>query len=456
MITTNKRATESFIVAAAGATTIPTSGTLNNTTTGNVNLTNGQIGVISADLGGSVAPYTFVDATPTLAEAPVIQFVQGTSASASVANSQGSATYPLWARPFEYTNRIDGRNKGIRVTKQAFRPATHSVWTIGAIDGATSGAINVLDETKYSININYRGYRLEETYSSEQSASLRSTITTPDFTALATAEPLDWIVSHFVYDINRNSEYFQLGARWQGSDPIVAFGVGVALSGPGGTAAGTEIATLTAGSSLNVFVYGGVTRTITLTAEMVASIQAAATASSFTHIMTIDLANAGTTTGGTATGIMLMALDSRLAYVDYIPHVKIRLRVNVPAGFDYSTVAVTERVAADEGQGYGRVLDLLYKATQGQRKYAQRHDEDPVINFPSPIDTAQNYTVYNVLHGNSEQVDTFNMVYSPYREIICIPRYSTGTTAHAAIALVDAVWTNWLPSTGNAAMITLD
>lgn len=450
MINTNKRATESFLVSLAAQNTIKDSGTsatLVNSATGNVNLNNGQLGIVSMSSFGSVAPWGFTDATPSLAEAPVIAIVQGTSASASV--SSATATYPLWVRPFEISNPINGRNKSVVVTKQPFRLASHNVWVVGAPTGGAD-EINVLDETLYELVIGYRGRRVEEFYSQENAANLPITFTTPDFTTLATAEPIDWIVSKAVYEINRNSFLFNIGARYQGNDPVVAFAVGTTAG------SGTLISGLTAGSTVNVFVYDGITRTLTLTAEMVASIQAAATASGHTYIYNTDMANAGTSTGGTAEGIMIMGLDSKTAYVDYVPQLKTRLIVSIPSGFDYTTVYNSEEVKTDEGQGYSRQLDLLYKATQGQRKYAQRHVLDPVVNFASPILDGEQYTVYNILHGNSEQVDTFNMVYSPYREIICIPRYSSGTTPNAALTELETALDSWLVSTGNTAVKTID
>lgn len=454
MLHNNKRATESFLVTLPSLGTMPTSGTLVDSSTGNVNVANGRLGVIAASPYGSVAMNSFVDGSPTIAEAPVIQLVQGTSASGAVATTQ--VKYPLWVRPFEASNPIDGRSKSITVTKQPFRASAHNIWVVGDPASVDTNPINVLDETDYKIGINFRSRRGEEMFSKEQAASLVVSKTTPNFTALSTALPIDWIVTQFVYEINRNSEYFQLGARYQGTDPVVAFAVGEANSGPAGAAAGVEIAALTAGTVVNVFVYNGVTRTITLTQEMVDSLQAAATDSSFTYILTSNLSEAGTTSGGSAYGMFIMALDNRTAYVDYIPQIKVRLRVSLMAGFDYQTVALTEPVKADEGQGYGRVLNLIYRATQGQRKYSQIHTEDPYINFSSPVVEDEEYVVYNILHGNSEQVDTFNVVYSPYREILCIPRYSTGTTANPLIAAFDSFMNAWLASSGNANIVTLD
>lgn len=442
---TSRRRTESFIVNLAGATTIPTSGTLSNSTTGNVNLTNGQLGIVAASPFGSVAFNSFTDDTPTVAEAPIIQIVQGTPYSAAVATS--NVAYPLWVRPYEATSPIDGRNQNLLVTKQAFRVAKHNVWVVGEPSATTTGQINALDETEYALHIAYQGRRVEYSYSIEQAASSTFSITTPNFTALSTAEPVDWIVQKMAYEINRSSSYFNLGARWTGNNPVVALAV------TDDTGGDYEIAALTVGATVNVFSYQGVTRALTLTKEMLDSLQAAATASGFTYVNTIDLTAAGTALN---TGIFIMSLDARQAYVDYVPEIKTSIRVGLTRGFDYLTVTNTNTVASDEGQGYSRQLELLYQATAGQRKYAQRHTEDPVVKFASPIVDGQTYHVYNVLHGSATQIDHANIDHQPFREIIAIPRYSSGTTTNAVIATFETAINAYLASSGsNATIVTL-
>jgi len=98
---------------------------------------------------------------------------------------------------------------------------------------------------------------------------------------------------NFGYEVNRNSSAFLSNNRYRGTSPVVAFAVGVANSGPAGAAAGTAISSLTAGTVFAVFTYKGIARSITLTQEMINSLTEAATDSAFTHVFTIDLANAG-------------------------------------------------------------------------------------------------------------------------------------------------------------------
>lgn len=443
MIPTNsqKRGVETFVVARASQTLMPTTGTLVDSTTGNVNLQNGQLGIVSVSSFGTVALNSFVDATPSFQEAPVIAIYQGTQYSQNVVGS--SATYPLWVRPFEKTQDISGRNNNVIVTKQAFRLGSHNIWVLGNVAGAANGTINVADETEYRLNVGFRSRRYDELMATQvQSANLTISKTTPDFTGLSYANDdlkRDWIVANFGYEVNRNSTAFLSFNRYRGTSPVIALAVGT------DSAAGTQISTLAAGAALAVFTYKGIVRNVILTEEMVTSIKAAALASNFTYVYTIDLANAGSSTGGTATGLMFVALDHKPVYEDWIPQVKVRLQVGLPAGFDFNTVQVREFRSADEGQGYSRQLDLWYKNTAGQRKYTQKHTTDPVINFPSPIETEVKYITYIINHGNTSNPDINSLVYSPKKEVVLIP--STNTILESTF---DATLNAWLSSSTNS------
>ena len=460
MNTSNKRPVESFVVAKQGQTAIPSSGTLNNTN-GNVNLNDGQLGVVSDSVYGTVALNAFTDATPTIAEAPVIAIYQGNSNSGSM--NTASATYPLWVRPYERTSPIDGRGEVV-VTKQVYRGPAHSTWIVGDATGE-AGEINVLDETEYTLTTMFRGRRVEEFYSSQQAASLITSVTTPNFTTLGKTETegRSWLVHNLAYDINLNSTALNVNPRRPHKSPVVAFAIdttGASGDAIGENMGGSASTALAAGDAVGVVNTDAGVRSITLTEAMATSIKNAALALAGGvianlewSIVTIDLASAYT---DTADLIMLMALDETTAYVDYIPQVKVRLEVGLTRGFDYSTVTNAQYVYADPGQGDGRSLNLWYAATQGQRKYNLRHVEDPVVNFSTtPFSTSITYCVYNIKHSSSRQVDTFNTVLQPFNEVIAIPTFSSGTTPNNVITLLDTAFNAYLASTThNTAIIT--
>lgn len=451
MIPTNsqKRGVETFVVARATQTLMPNAATtLVDSATGNINLANGQLGIFSVSPFGSAAVNTIIDATPTLAEAPVIAIYQGTQYSQNVVGS--SATYPLWVRPFEKTQDIDGRQNTIIVTKQAYRLAAHNVWILGNAEAAASGKINVANETEYRLNIGFRSRRYDELMATQvQSANLTISKTTPHFTDLGYASDAlkrDWIVTNFGYEVNRNSTAFLSFNRYRGTSPVIALAVGT------DSTAGTLISSLNAGDALAVFTYNGIVRSVTLTEEMVTSIKAAATAANpdITYVYTIDLANAGSTVGGTATALLFVALDHKPVYEDWIPQVKVNLQVGLPAGFDFNTVNCVSVNNLDEGQGYSRQLNLWYQNTAGQRKYTQKHTTDPVINFPSPIVDGEKYNTYIIHHGTTSNPDINSLVYAPKREVILIP--SSNTTLDGNFG---SLLNLWLTDTKNTAIKTL-
>ncbi len=459
MISTNRRAPENFLVAAAGQTALSNAAnsgsSINNGLA--VLLNDGQLGIVAASAFGTVALNNFTDGTPTVQEAPIIQIYQGNANSSNPSLAQASATYPLWARPYEVTAPIDGRGRVV-VTKQAYRTPLHNVWVIGSEDGNTD-AINVLSNTEYRLSIAFRGRRQEEMYTGEQTTVIHPTLTTPDFSStglnLTNEQAIDYITTYMVYNINRNSKALTMNTRFQSKAPVVAF----LISSAGG--AGTEIGGLSpiaAGDVISVVTTTSGTRNITLTSAMATSIKNAAIAATGDviadvtwTIVTADLANAGVVSAAACDRIMLMALDETLAYSDKIPQVKVSLRSGLTYGFDYTKVYNEELVYADEGQGDGRTLDLLYKATHGQRKYSLNHVEDPVINFPSPVDTTATYTVYNITHGRTDMVDSLNLIYSPFREIILIP--SSNTTL---VTNLDTALNAFLASGSNQTVLSAD
>jgi hypothetical protein len=458
----NKRPVENFIIGKQGVTTMVATGNLNDTD-GDVRLADGQLGIVSDSIYGTVALNAFCDATPTVAEAPVIAIYQGTSDSAAMATA--TATYPLWVRPYERTAPIDGRGR-LTITKQIARVPSHSIWIVGDATG-NDGEINVLDETEYTITTMFRGRRIEEFYSEQSAASLIVSVTTPNFTDLGKTETegRSYLVHNLAYQVNQNSKVLNLNTRRPSKSPVVAFAIdttGASGTAIGENAGGSPSTALAAGDVVPVVNTTAGLRNITLTEAQAESIKNAALelaggviADLEWTIVTIDLASAYT---DTVDLIMLMALDENTVYVDYIPQVKVRLEVGLTRGFDYNTVLNAQYSYADEGQGDGRSLNLLYNATQGQRKYNLRHEEFPVVNFDTaPFDTAITYCVYNILHSSARQVDTFNTVLQPFREIVAVPTYSSGTTPNNVITLLDNAFAAYIGSTThNHAVIALN
>lgn len=448
----NKRPVESFLVALAAQTTMPTSGTISDSTTMDVNLANGQLGIVSAGINGSVAMNTFLGATPTIAQAPEIRILQGTPG--STLTSTLYSTYPLTIRPYEQSSLIDGRGQGVRVTKQLYVAPEHDVWAIGNTVGETD-AVNILDETEYEISVGFRGRRIQEIFSLEQAAYLRSKVVTPSFSDLGytDAEATSWILNKLAYEINLNSSAFVLNQRRPNKGPVVALLIDT--TGSNGVEIGLATP-LAAGDIIPVVTTASGDRSITLTAAQATSIKDAAVslfgdviANVTWTIVPVDLTEITGTS--LADMIFLVALDETLAFVDDIPQVKVYLDVNLPLGFDSALVRNTRANQGTEGEGTARQMELLYQATQGQRKYNLQHEMYPIPQNTSPILSTETYNIYSILHTNYHQVDVINRVDSPFRDIVLIP--SSNTTL---VTNFDAAINAWLASTANQpSIITL-
>ena len=442
-----KRPVESFLVALAAQTTMPTSGTLSDSSNLDVNLNNGQLGIFSAGVFGSVAMNTSLGATPTMAQAPEIRIVQGTPHSAGT--STLNATHPLTIRPFETSSIIDGRNP-VTVTKQLYVAPESDVVQVGAAVGS-AGAVNILDETTYEIAVGFRGRRVQEYFSTEEAAYLRAKTVSPDFTTLGytDAQATNHILTYLGWEINKNSTAFKVYPTRPNHAPVVAFLIDTA------GASGVEIgqgSPLAAGDVVPVVTTSAGNRNITLTADQATSIKDAAVAgfgdviANVTwSIIPINLATAGTASGDL---LLIMSLDDNLVFVDDVPQIKNYLEVNLPQGFNIATVTNTKQNQGKEGEGTSRQLDLLYKATQGQRKYNLDHELFPIPAHTSPILSGETYNVYNIQHSNFREVDVINRIASPFRDIVCIP--SSNTTLVTAF---DAALNAWLGSTANQAGI---
>lgn len=482
----SKRAVESFLVAKPAQTALPTNATaFVNSGTNNINLADGQLGLLNSSIYGT-GTFNQMLTGPTATTAPVLTLVQGNANSGNA--MLATSTYPLAVRTYEASAPMNVRNK-ITVTKQAYREPSFSTWLIGAPVG-TAGAVNVASNTYYSIGVDLRGRRMQEMYSNE-GAVLRTGITTPDMTSTglnySTAQAVDYILTRLGVEINKNSKALVSPANSKFNLKYPVFAVGIDSKGTsttrstiGGTGAtllggtvgnsGLAAGALAAGQSVHVSGTGSNARFVTFTTAMMNSITALGTAMgqnfgdhaspSTWKITPLELTQAGSVTAGNGEVDMLLlfAVDETPVYADYIPQVKVRLGVSLPSGFDNDTVRYQEIKTADEGQGLPRQLSLYWRNTQGQRLYNLSHTEDPIINYPNPIDLASTgYVVYTFHHGDYEQIDIANLVYSPHKEVVCVPRYSSGTTTNALISSFDTAINGWLSSAVNSNnIISLD
>lgn len=427
------RRTETFLVADNDKTTMPASPTrLYDPTTLALNITKGQLGIMGVSPQSSVAPYTFIDTTPTVSEYPVIQLVQGLDV---------NQPYPLGKRTVEYSAPIEVNNIE-SVIRLNYALGAHDVWAVASITPASS--IVAKDDAVYQLTVSFTGREIEYFAGCEQAHMLTVEVRTPNFSALATPNPVDWIVKHIVYNVNAESKAFGV-PKEHGAHPVVAFAV------TDGTTGGVEISTLAANSVVPVFIYGTTTQSIVLTEEMAQSLKDAATASGFTRILNTDLATAGNSTPN-AKGILLMALDRDQAFDDRILQTKNYIRVGLPYGFG-SNLLSRKVVFGHEGRGYGLQYYKLYEKTHGQRRYSQSHDLWPVVKFPNPVDKNGKYTVFTINHYKVDPFGHSSMAVQPMVEYVLVPHLDNTNAANPLITTLTSRFDSLLTSAGKPSVV---
>lgn len=287
----NKRPIEQIFVAKAGATTAHSGGVaLSDSATGQVNLVDGQIAVLSHGGYGTRASNTTIAAADTVTAAPEIYIVQGTRAASDPTYTERS---PLPTKPYEKSEPIIGNNKIIYTYKAAKRP-TFDTWQIGDTVG-NAGAINTADETTYALKISFFGRQFDEVYSGTHPISMTPSYTSKDYTNLGynTVQSVDDIVQNLAYTINKNSNVLQFTKGFAPKKPVIAFAVDTT-----GTY-GINPRTVVAGTSVPVINTSIGLRSLKFSQSMISSFINSSFPAEAT-IIPIDLTNSGTGAAGTS------------------------------------------------------------------------------------------------------------------------------------------------------------
>lgn len=454
----NKRAVETFLVSKASVALFNTGSPDTNITDltggtvpkGTTLLANGQLGIFNASGYGTETINTSIDATPSKAENPIVYIAAGLPKDATT-NTGVNMPYPLWKRPFERSGDINSDN-WISATYQAYTAPAYSAWTVGApIAGA--GAVNILDEQEYSIQIAEFGYANDIFYSSSATNVIAGSYVTPNYTALGTTNPVDHLLQNLAYEFNRNSRHLGIYNNnvFHGNANIIAFGIGKAA------AAGSQISALTVGNVYTVVGNVNLGGTIVMTQAIkdalimgasayVNGVQAASVGAATpgtTELIPIDLSTAGTAAlNAGVEAIVFVSLDRNPAYIDRIPFLKSTIRAGLTRGFDYATVNSVKAQDVHEGQGTVRLLEDQYRKTHSQRLYNLNHTEFPIIEFPTPFVAGTNYDQFVIHHVDTNQIDTTNLSESPLKTIVAIPN------GDAVVGTFTTLFNAWLTAVG--------
>lgn len=443
----NKRAVETFLVSKASVALFNTGSPDTNITDltggtvpkGTTLLADGQLGIFNASGYGTETINTSIDATPSKAENPIVYIAAGLPKDATT-NTGVNMPYPLWKRPFERSGDINSDN-WVSATYQAYTAPAYSAWTVGApIAGA--GAVNILDEQEYSIQIAEFGYANDIFYSSSATNVIAGSYVTPNYTALGTTNPVDHLLQNLAYEFNRNSRHLGIYNNnvFHGNSNVVAFGIGTSA------AAGSQISALTVGNVYTIVANVNVGGQIVMTQAIKDALIAGRIAGGFAgtaELIPIDLSTAGTAAlNAGVEAIVFVSLDRNPAYIDRIPFLKSTIRAGLTRGFDYATVNSVKAQDVHEGQGTVRLLEDQYRKTHSQRLYNLNHTEFPIIEFPTPFVAGTNYDQFVIHHVDTNQIDTTNLSESPLKTIVAIPN------GDAVVGTFTTLFNAWLTAVG--------
>lgn len=415
---------ETILVASgnqqlANTTDVLGNGKLFDPTSFAANIANLQLGIVASGNDGTRAADDYIANTDTIAEAPVIQFVQGTPNSADMRNAE--VLEAISDKVVVRSMPIDGR-RAIAIAAKVAQQPTNDAWVIGG----SGGAITALNSTDYALNLQFISVRNDRDFSAHGNENLNINFTTPDYTTLGTTSGLDHLIKNVVYNANLNSYAldFNNPVTRRGNKNFIALAVDQSGGGSGITLEDIEV-----GVAFTVAVdASGNNVQFTPDADFVNTIQEVINNSVLTNTSTVEVANLSTAgTSADADAFLIIALDHRLSVVnDDIKQVKVRLNL----GFEAKDVILATNPAKVhasrpfEGEGQGRKWKLEYQKRAGLNIYTAQNRPDGKFLYITPpeyIDETIDYTALIIEHQDAYVVPGSHDGNFWHRTIILVP-----------------------------------
>ncbi len=345
----------------------------------NVNLADGQFGVASADFYGTVTANNFLAGGEVASNVRAIRVMQGTPASSNLALAD-----PWKVADPVYVSSDDIQKDNVR-SLTITKPRTAVYSAVSCSDFPAP-----VNSTEYGIIVEMDSAQIEKTHGFN-SNSVTSKILAPDFTALGTVSPKDYVIQNMLYKLNRSSFSFSgENGDMKGKKPFVALAVKIA----GGS--GVAIGAILAGTALPFMDYKGITSTVTVTPEMVAGLAKllklqAEDVAAGRATEAIDIASTveviDLTTAGAASKvdgfIVLGERDSIPLGVNTNPKTTVDITVNLTDGFRVSEGFSSTKAGSEEA--------VNMNWDMANRRSAQRNVHNLFV--------ATDYPSFNVVEG---------------------------------------------------------
>ncbi len=440
------------VLVASGNQALST-GAIYSNSGDDVNVADGQLGVINWDDDAHIAKGQSLTTTNdpagtganTTSDIKKIRIVQGTANSADISGF-GAIDAGYLEPPLVMSTVIDSSNKITFAGKAAATPL-RSAFVIGDDIGNTDSFPNPADETEYVLRIGMEGVRHNKVFGTRNTDMVEATVVTPTFSTLSlttAAQKTDWLVQNLVYNADLQSRAIKISSSpYVGNKPYIAFAID--LDG-GGT--GTALSAVAAGTPFNFLTRSGVTYSYTPDATFVATLTEAIANSDLlvtSEIGVVDLSTAGAQTHD---AILIVALDSTTAVVtDREKRNKVRLRIGLNDNL-YQAGNITSVVEASQafsGQGQGRYFSIMYKNRPKGRVWSEQWMgySNTFLTSPDYIDENAEYNVFIIGHGEQHYENYSNMVKNPSHTFILVPSTS-GVGEATTVTSLNAVLGAWL------------
>lgn len=376
------------VIVPSGDSALKASGALATTST-TVNIAEGQIGVLSWDYDGTVALGNFFGAGDAdVAKINAIRIVQGTPNSGQ---TQLANVFEVSDPAYVISDTI-WADHILSVTSFPYRVPKNSTHVFTTISDPT-------DETLYKIYAYQYSIRDDKEWGDNDNSSF-ATYTTPDYTSLGTAEPLDHFLKNILYKLNVNSVLVA------GQKRYVALAIDTT-----GVAGGQIIGDIECGDTFDFQTDGTTTYTVTFTESTLKALKeacdSAGIAEATATLEIIDLSGAGATADVNAFLVMGLPFPTAAYYDEMIP-----LYPTVELSLSENWTATGDLLGADNGAGVGRqVYYANRKRAQLQRHTMQTHPHGEFFSEGfNYLDQTKNYAVYSIEFIDKEATLTTNEV----------------------------------------------
>lgn len=328
------------IMTVTGDRVLQSTGSLVGATTA-LGIADGNIGLISWDYSGTEPLGDFLQAADcTVANTSAIKVVRGTPASA---NTTQADIWEVGDKAYLESGII--RPEYVRsVTTKVGRFAQWGASTATGFDAPA-------DNTEYKIYARLLSVRNDVSYGDNDNV-LHASVPGVDFTALATVDPLDYVLQNLADELNRYGKYTSMNSTLRkGNQNILVLGINSA----GG--AGVALNAIAQGNTISFIVIDGVTSTFVADKAFIQALaQACVDAGIDWDSATLEIINS-VAPGSAATIDTLIAMGlphSTAAYFDNIEQSQTRIELSLGSGFQTDVNVVTPvNSAPNEGTGQG-------------------------------------------------------------------------------------------------------